>query len=403
MDSPLKPGTTRVGRRRSSDDHTVVFTPDGKESMLVGGIGCIRLKPISIGDEPHWLMTATSDGVVHTGVPIAVPMNIYAQLVPELQKAGAAWAVVRGELKFVDNTFVRLFDRSVQVPKLYLRVTDLQPCEPMSTAHFLEASVAVSFLSKFEGRPKVYTTYVTFEPNVPGSFDDALTWMKEEYVEGEYKGRIITDFDQTQTIFEDARLALSSVMDRLISRGVLQETIELMHATASVDEYFEEIDKRKLLFETQKTRRSKIFISYAHETEEWVDRIRTHLTPLGYDSGLEVWDDTKIQPGDRWKDEIDDALRQTKVAILVLTADFLASKFIQESELPLLLEAAEAQGAKILCVYGSEVHLSGLAARLENYQFVNSKSKPLLKLAASGRERVYAKLAATVEKLMKGS
>jgi hypothetical protein len=401
MDSPVRDHAPQVGKRRSLSGYTAVFTPAGKLSMLQGGIGCIRLKPIRISGRFHWLIAATSDGIVHAGLPIAVPQAIYGRLISQLQEVGAVCAVIFGELDFLDDPFSRLFDTYERVPRLYLRVTELHPCElPVEK---LEASVAVSFVSNYEGRPKVYTTYVIFKPNIKGSFDEAVSWMKNDYVEGEYCGRIITDFDQTRTIFSEARLALSSVMDRLVSRGTLRETIELMNATCSVDAYFDEVDRRRLLFDRQNSPRTKLFISYAHAPEKetgWVSRIRKHLNGFAHSSDLEVWDDTRIEAGQKWKEEIHEAVHRAKIAVLVLTADFLASKFIQEAELPLLLEAAEAEGATILCLYGSEVHLSGLAARLSNYQFVNSPRQSLQMLTAAEREGVYARLASAVEKVM---
>ncbi len=65
--------------------------------------------------------------------------------------------------------------------------------------------------------------------------------------------------------------------------------------------------------------------------------------------------------------------------------------------MPPLLEAADAEGATILCIYGSNVHLSGIAGRLNRYQFVNSPKKPLQSLSKSARESVYKKLTISVE------
>src|SRR5262249_14218349 len=159
----------------------------------------------------------------------------------------------------------------------------------------------------------------------------------------------------------EARLALSSVMDRLVSRGNLRESIELMHASASVDSYYDEVARRGLLPGKSQNHRTKLFISYAHAPERetgWVGRIRTHLEGLAPSSDIEIWDDSKIEPGQKWRKPIELAISLTRVAVLVLTADFLASKFIREAELPPLLEAADAEGATILCLYGSDVHLS---------------------------------------------
>jgi hypothetical protein len=131
-------------------------------------------------------------------------------------------------------------------------------------------------------------------------------------------------------------------MDRLVSRGELREAIELMHATASVESYFDEIARYELLPREGRSDRTKIFISYAHAAEKesgWVKRIRTHLDGVARSSDVEVWDDSKIDPGEKWREAISRAIKQARVAVLILTADFLASKFIRDAELALLLEA----------------------------------------------------------------
>ena len=64
------------------------------------------------------------------------------------------------------------------------------------------------------------------------------------------------------------------------------------------------------------------------------------------------------------------------------------------------MEAARSEGAHILCVFGSHVHLSGDAAGLNDYQFVNSPEQPLQALSDSEREAVFAKLAAAIERIV---
>ena len=81
----------------------------------------------------------------------------------------------------------------------------------------------------------------------------------------------------------------------------------------------------------------------------------------------------------------------------------MASEFIREAELPPLLEAADADGATILCLYGSDVHLSGIGLRLLKYQWLNTPEKPLQALSKSGREAVFKRLAQRVEEVMADS
>jgi hypothetical protein len=404
-DSPIRDHAHAAGEERPKHDYTVVFTPEGKLSMLQGGIGSIRLKPIKIEGENHWLMTATSDGVGHTGVPIAVPKKYYAHLLGPIYDSGAVRATLQGELEIVPDPFSRLFQDTLLVQRLFIRVTDLE-LKPTKPVH-LETSAAISFVSDYKGPAQAYVTYVTFRPDVKGSFDEAMSWMKNEYVEGAYQGRIITDFDQNFGVFKDAKLPLRKVMDRDIASEALRESIKLMYASASVDSYFNELELQQLLPGKDREHRTKIFISYAHAAERqthWVERIRIHLRGIMQSSkDFEVWDDTMIDPGQKWLKKIEKAINHTRVAVLILTAEFMDSDFIRKAELPMLLEAADADGATILCIAGSDVHLSGNAGGLGQYEFVNKMNRPLQKLTEAERETIYKKLTIAVEKAIKGT
>ena len=69
---------------------------------------------------------------------------------------------------------------------------------------------------------------------------------------------------------------------------------------------------------------------------------------------MKLWSDKKLTAGDQWREEIRKALARARVAVLLISADFLASEFIREMELPKLLEGAEERGVSILWVAVSE-------------------------------------------------
>ena len=70
-----------------------------------------------------------------------------------------------------------------------------------------------------------------------------------------------------------------------------------------------------------------VFISYSHQDEEWKDKLLPHLYALE-SAGVEmqVWHDRRIDGGEKWYPEIRDAMANAAAAILMISADFLASR-----------------------------------------------------------------------------
>jgi hypothetical protein len=124
-----------------------------------------------------------------------------------------------------------------------------------------------------------------------------------------------------------------------------------------------------------------------------LERLQTHLRSLVLDSNIDVWDDTKIRPGSSWPDEICKALQTAKVAILLVSADFLASDFIRDSELTPLLAAAKEEGVIILPVIIG--HCRFAQSKIAQFQAVNDPSTPLSDLTVTKRDKVFVISAST--------
>jgi tetratricopeptide (TPR) repeat protein len=93
-----------------------------------------------------------------------------------------------------------------------------------------------------------------------------------------------------------------------------------------------------------------IFISYSHEDEAEKEQLLDHLGVLQHAGLIDLWSDDRIGAGAEWEVEISQAVAQAKVAILLITANFLTSDFILGRELPALLQRREAEGLVILPV-----------------------------------------------------
>ena len=85
----------------------------------------------------------------------------------------------------------------------------------------------------------------------------------------------------------------------------------------------------------------RIFICYSRKDEAGRDRFLCHLDPFERNRQFTVWYDQRIEPGERWRDEIFQALDQATVAVVLVSPDLLASKFVMDEELPRLFRAVE--------------------------------------------------------------
>jgi formylglycine-generating enzyme required for sulfatase activity len=144
--------------------------------------------------------------------------------------------------------------------------------------------------------------------------------------------------------------------------------------------------------------RDQLFISYSHVDRQWVDRLQTMIRPLVRSHGLRLWDDSQIQPGDKWREEIETALAAAKVALLLVSSDFLASEFVTNSELPQLLAAAEEEGLRILWVplRPSLVRRTPIDA----YQALGDPARPLARMEPVEQEEALVEIALAIEKAL---
>jgi TIR domain len=146
--------------------------------------------------------------------------------------------------------------------------------------------------------------------------------------------------------------------------------------------------------------RDQIFISYSHKDKIWLVRLLTMLKPLEKQGLIKAWSDTRIQPGMKWREEIDKALASAKVAILLVSPDFLASDFIADNELPPLLEAAQKEGLAILWIAVS--YSMYKVTEIAVYQAANNPAEPLDGLSPSRINRELVSIAEKIKEIMSG-
>jgi hypothetical protein len=93
-----------------------------------------------------------------------------------------------------------------------------------------------------------------------------------------------------------------------------------------------------------------VFISYSRADVAWKDRLVRHLRTIMRQGSLDLWDDSRIAAGEDWKSAIDRAMGEARIAILLITADFLSSDFVFNEEVPRLLQRKQREGLRIFPV-----------------------------------------------------
>ncbi|GAC1661773.1 MAG: hypothetical protein PVS3B1_37360 [Ktedonobacteraceae bacterium] len=134
-----------------------------------------------------------------------------------------------------------------------------------------------------------------------------------------------------------------------------------------------------------------IFISYSREDKNYLKELHVHLAHYVREGAVVYWDDTKILPGSRWKNELNDALRTAKIALFLVSANFFASDFIYDHEMGPLLRASQEKGVEVLSVVLGACAFKD--SELSKFQAVNAPSEPLNQMSRGKRDVVWEKVA----------
>ena len=152
-------------------------------------------------------------------------------------------------------------------------------------------------------------------------------------------------------------------------------------------------------FKNEILNRNQIFVSYSHLDKQWLEKLNTSLSAIERFTGIKAYSDKLIEPGTIWNEEILKALASTKLAIFLVTPNFLASKFIQENEMNYFLEVNKKQNVPILWIAVS--HCLYEITPLNNIQCANNPQSPLDSLGISDQNKSIAEICKKILELMK--
>lgn len=138
----------------------------------------------------------------------------------------------------------------------------------------------------------------------------------------------------------------------------------------------------------------RIFISYSRKDSDWLAKVESQLSPLIRSGQIAPWIDRgKIEVGDRFTDEILEAIDTCSAAILLVSPNFQNSDFIHENELPRVLRHADNREIRLYWILVADCLL---ADDLRKYHAVNDSDTPLQEMTDGEVNRVLAKFARTL-------
>ncbi|MCK5058491.1 MAG: toll/interleukin-1 receptor domain-containing protein, partial [Candidatus Aminicenantes bacterium] len=141
-------------------------------------------------------------------------------------------------------------------------------------------------------------------------------------------------------------------------------------------------------------KKRQIFISYSHKDEAWKDRLIPHLQVLEKENFYRMWHDRGIGDGTDWEEQIRTAILEAQAAVLLVSADFLVSDFINRVEVPLIREQQK-KGLRVFPVIVKPCAWQEVSW-LSSMQLSSKDGKPL---SVRGSHKIDEELAALTRKI----
>ncbi|MEO6810012.1 MAG: toll/interleukin-1 receptor domain-containing protein [Isosphaeraceae bacterium] len=146
----------------------------------------------------------------------------------------------------------------------------------------------------------------------------------------------------------------------------------------------------------------KVCISASDRDRSWVDRLQRHLEPIvSRVMTFDYWDKVYFTSDSQRRDMFDRVLAFAAVVVPLVTVDYLASRFVVDEMLPMLMERARRGDLLILPVIVGPSRFE--RTPLARFPAANSPSSPLTGKSKMEQEAVLANVARSVARYLGAS
>lgn len=227
------------------NDTDGILLPAGKERMMLGGIGSIRLRSKEVDSRTLYFLGASSTGISHQGIPIAMNEGNYRSIIQKIKSYCGVKANLIGTLQVLpDDRSPITFER--KIPRYCVLVDDVEAINPsVSTDLLITVGVMYSGRrlrdrstnkadvlrgdSAFHPEPGLRKswTFCSFQPDAKElALKEAIDWLRGYAIRfsGEPNPVIFSDFDEHYQHFPNpVEFDLRSLFGGKVDSNLVQE------------------------------------------------------------------------------------------------------------------------------------------------------------------------------------
>lgn len=139
----------------------------------------------------------------------------------------------------------------------------------------------------------------------------------------------------------------------------------------------------------------KVFISYSHKDEDIKNELDAHLIGLKRSDKIEVWQDRALIGGDEWNETIIEELKIADLIILLISVNFLNSKYIWEKEVAIAMERHNNKTARVIPIIAKSCDFSDMS--FAALQALPKNATPINNFVGGERDLVYTEIAKSIK------
>lgn len=145
----------------------------------------------------------------------------------------------------------------------------------------------------------------------------------------------------------------------------------------------------------------KIFISYAHTDNDYLEDLEKYITPIAENHGFAIWHDKKILSGQQLFNIINQELNEFSLMICLISPDYLSSSACQD-EFNIVLEKTQSSDINTINVFPIIVrNCSWAHSNVSKFKCQPNDGQPISKLLKENdKDDVYVDIADALAKTL---